>query len=216
MSDEDKNPKLSKEDAALWQKIKESLDKPGPPKDKPSSQPKKAQSQTKDSPAAPPTTADFAKMLDEEQHPKPHNKPSETPTLSTPRPKSKPTKTPAPLKVERFNPQDARNLAAGKQDIEGIIDLHGHRQTEAEQALRTFVKRAQRDGKRFILVITGKGQHKDDHDRPFDINAREIGVLRRKVPHWLEDMPDAVVSYKTAHKNHGGIGALYVRLRRLK
>ena len=202
----DKENPLSKEDAALWQKVKNSLDPSTPIK-------KKAQPQSK--PKTTPTTSDFAKLLDEDQS-RPA-KPTQAPKLpaeTTTKPRKK-TAKPIP-KIESFNPQDSRNLSSGKQSIEGIIDLHGHRQAEAEQALRSFVKRAQADGKRFILVITGKGQHKDDPDRPFELGAPEPGVLRRKVPNWLEDMSKTVLSYKTAHKNHGGSGALYVRLRRLK
>ena len=209
----DKKPPLSKEDAALWQKVKDSLDQSTPAK-KTSKSPG-AQPTEQTSPTKPPTTDDFAKLLDEDPSKRAQKNQQPKPQAKIPaRPKK--TITKPILKIENFNPQDSRNLSSGKQSIEGIIDLHGHRQAEAEQALRTFVKRAQADGKKFILVITGKGQHKDDPDRPFELGAPEPGVLRRKVPNWLDDMPETVVSYKTAHKNHGGSGALYVRLRRLK
>ncbi len=209
----DKKPPLSKEDAALWQKVKDSLDQSAPAKKTSKSPVGQPTEQT--SPTKPPSTDDFAKLLDEDPSRPTKQSQQPKPQIET-TPVSRQKTTKPILKIESFNPQDSRNLSSGKQPIEGIIDLHGHRQAEAEHALRTFVKRAQADGKRVILVITGKGQHKDDPDRPFELDAPEPGVLRRKVPIWLEDMPETVVSYKTAHNNHGGSGALYVRLRRLK
>ena len=55
--------------------------------------------------------------------------------------------------------------------------------------------------KRLVLVITGKS-----------------GVLRRQVPQWLNlpDLRNVVVGFETAAIGHGGEGALYVRLRRMK
>jgi DNA-nicking Smr family endonuclease len=77
-------------------------------------------------------------------------------------------------------------------------------QNEAYAALLRFLERAQADGRRIALVVTGK-------DR-----GGERGVLRRQVPLWLE-LPAfraLVVGFDNAHAGHGGDGALYVRLRR--
>jgi DNA-nicking Smr family endonuclease len=62
----------------------------------------------------------------------------------------------------------------------------------------------------FVLVITGKGRIGGDE--------RETGVLRRQVPHWLElpEFRTIVVGYEQAHIAHGGAGALYVRVRRVR
>ena len=65
------------------------------------------------------------------------------------------------------------------------------------------------EGKRTLLVVTGKGAGGDD---PY----AERGVLRRSVPHWLR-MPELrplVVGFEEAAHHHGGGGALYIRLRR--
>jgi DNA-nicking Smr family endonuclease len=72
-----------------------------------------------------------------------------------------------------------------------------------------FVRRAQANGAKFALVITGKGARSGDAER---------GVLRRQVPLWLQlpDLRDAVVGFEEAHVAHGGEGALYVRLRRAR
>jgi DNA-nicking Smr family endonuclease len=102
-------------------------------------------------------------------------------------------------------------LRRGRQGIEGVVDLHGLRQSEAHQVLRGFLHRSQAAGLKVVLVITGKGGAPTD-DSPFG----ERGVLRRMVPHWLRlpDLRPVVVGFEEAAAHHGGGGALYVRLRR--
>jgi DNA-nicking Smr family endonuclease len=106
--------------------------------------------------------------------------------------------------------RDKARLARGRHDIDARIDLHGMTQARAHRALLAFLHRAHGDGATFVLVITGKGRLGGD--------ARETGVLRRQVPHWLE-LPEfraIVVGYEQAHIAHGGEGALYVRVRRVR
>ena len=84
-------------------------------------------------------------------------------------------------------------------------------QAQAHAALVRFLRRAQADGAKFALVVTGKGSRSAD-------GAGERGVLRRQVPLWLQlpELRDAVVGFEEAHVTHGGEGALYVRLRRTR
>jgi len=103
-------------------------------------------------------------------------------------------------------------LGAGRISVDASIDLHGMRQREAHGALKAFLARAQAQGHRHVLVITGKGG-KREIDGSF-----ERGVLNREAPRWLSE-PEFrawVVSFTPASKRHGGEGALYVRLRRNK
>jgi DNA-nicking Smr family endonuclease len=102
-------------------------------------------------------------------------------------------------------------LARGRDAIDARIDLHGMTQTEAHHALASFLRRAQSDGARTVLVVTGKGAGKNGRD---DYVAR--GVLRRQVPLWLglPEFRPLIVGFDEAHASHGGQGALYVRLRR--
>ena len=107
-----------------------------------------------------------------------------------------------------------RALATGKAEIEARIDLHGMRQAEAHAAISIFLQRAHLAGQRYVLVITGKGGAKGaDDDMAY---GSEKGVLKRAVPHWLEDpmLRAMIVGFGPAHVRHGGAGALYVRLRR--
>jgi DNA-nicking Smr family endonuclease len=121
-------------------------------------------------------------------------------------------KAPSLPGVASFDRREARRLGAGRLSVDARIDLHGMRQREAYGSLKAFLARAQGQGHKHVLVITGKGG-KRDHDGSF-----ERGVLNREVPRWLSE-PDFrawVVSFTSASKRHGGEGALYVRLRRSK
>lgn len=102
-----------------------------------------------------------------------------------------------------------QKLARGNLPIDAAIDLHGLHQPEAHRALHAFLSRAQREGGKIVLVVTGKGE-----TRPAE--GFETGVLRRVVPLWLKapEWRGLVVGFEEAGRPHGGSGALYVRLRR--
>ncbi len=99
----------------------------------------------------------------------------------------------------------AERLRKGDLAIERRIDLHGMTQDHAHAVLDRFIAGAWRDGKRMLLVITGKG----------NVGAGG-GVLRRSVPRWLAvgDHAARVLRIEPAQPRHGGTGALYVLLRR--
>ena len=103
-------------------------------------------------------------------------------------------------------------MARGRDAIDARIDLHGMTQSEAHDALVRFVRRAQSNGARLVLVVTGKGSG------PSRDGERERGVLRRQVPLWLAlpEFRPLIVGFDEAHVAHGGEGALYVRLRRIR
>ena len=106
--------------------------------------------------------------------------------------------------------REKSSLSRGKKQIDARIDLHGMTQYGAHLALLNFLHRAHRDGMTFVLVITGKGRTVGPES--------ERGILRRQVPLWLS-LPEfrmLVVGYEEAGIGHGGEGALYVRVRRLR
>jgi DNA-nicking Smr family endonuclease len=125
---------------------------------------------------------------------------------------------PAPVRAPKappLAPLDRRlkqKVARGKEPIDARIDLHGMTQSEAHHALVRFLRSAQRDGARMVLVITGKGA------RPGADPFAERGVLKRQVPLWLEsaELRPVVIGFEQASTGHGGQGALYVRLRRAR
>lgn len=142
--------------------------------------------------------------------PAPVAKPEASPRTAPSRPATAPKPKPAPglAPIER---RQKKKLARGSAPIDARLDLHGCTQSEAHAALLQFLRRAQGNGARYVLVITGKGRAGRD-------GLREAGVLKRQVPQWLA-MPEFrgyVVGFDDASAAHGGEGALYVRLRRLR
>lgn len=146
-----------------------------------------------------------------------------SPVPKPPLPKPRPAKPPLDQPVSRSPAAPARpplnmdrktfaRMTRGKLTPERRIDLHGMTLDRAHGALTRFILTAQADGKRMVLVITGKGRP----DRSPDPVPQARGVLRRQVPHWLEIPPlaQAVLQITPAHLRHGGDGALYVYLRK--
>lgn len=132
------------------------------------------------------------------------------PASPPPRPPAR-SKPPPPKPAPPLAPLGRRlkqQVARGSSPIDARIDLHGMTQDRAHQALLRFLRGAQADQSRLVLVITGKGARADEH------GGR--GVLKRQVPLWLA-LPEFrayVIGFESAHGSHGGEGALYVRVRR--
>ncbi len=114
-------------------------------------------------------------------------------------------KSPPPLSP--LGSRTKQRVARGKESIDGRLDLHGLTQSEAHATLLRFLRTASSREARLVLVITGKGGR--DGER---------GVLKRQVPQWLS-LPEFrafVVGFEDAHRTHGGEGALYLRIRRVR
>ncbi len=98
-----------------------------------------------------------------------------------------------------------RKIARGRLALEARIDLHDMFQSEAHAMLHDFLVRAHQRGLRHVLVITGKGS-----------SLGSEGALKRAVPMWFSkpEFSPLISSFETAALQHGGEGALYVRLSR--
>jgi DNA-nicking Smr family endonuclease len=130
-----------------------------------------------------------------------------------------PRRPPPPLPRTDLDRRHTRRIASGKVEIDARIDLHGLRQSDAHMRLRGFLLDAHARGLKTVLVITGKGGEAQKGDyMPDAFGQPRRGVLRRNVPAWLDepDLRAVVVGYTTAGVRHGGEGALYVQLRRLR
>jgi DNA-nicking Smr family endonuclease len=155
---------------------------------------------------------------DSPQRPRAQEKPAAPPRAVAP--PAKIAKTPAgPPPLAPLDRRKARQIGSGRIEVEARIDLHGMRQSEAHTALRRFLTQAYAGGRRWVLVITGKGTPpaRGSQEEPDDGASRgERGVLRRSVPHWLAEpeLRSIVVGFTAAAIRHGGDGALYVQLRR--
>ncbi len=117
------------------------------------------------------------------------------------------TRQPVAMDRKRFG-----QMKKGRLSPEARIDLHGMTIAQAHPALQRFILDAAADGRRLVLVITGKGKTRPDHG---PIPERH-GVLRHQVPHWLGTAPlkPHVLQITEAHLKHGGGGAFYVYLRK--
>lgn len=125
------------------------------------------------------------------------------------------TPKPPVLPVDRGNEKRVRK---GRVEIDGRLDLHGLTQDIALRTLRNFLAMAYRDGYKTVLVITGKGlKARERESEPWE-NHDEPGVLKRKLPEWLgnPEFRQWVSGYAIAHLRHGGGGAFYVTMRRVK
>ena len=96
-----------------------------------------------------------------------------------------------------------RQLKRGDLRPEARLDLHGQTVAEAGAQLSHFLEDALAGGLRCVCVVHGKG-HRSAEGRP---------VLKAQVNQWLRDTP-AVLAFSSAQPKDGGMGALYVLLRR--
>lgn len=116
----------------------------------------------------------------------------------------------APGVVDGLDRRQADRFKRGQLTIDNRLDLHGFTQHEAHAELQAFLARSQEQGHRVVLLITGKGQRGPLEER--------TGVLRRLVPEWLNEpaMRRRIVALTPARPQHGGDGAYYLYLKKLR
>ena len=103
---------------------------------------------------------------------------------------------------QRFLP----NLRNGVYSIQGSIDLHGLSRIEARQAVEDFLLRMSRERSCCVKIVHGRG-----------INSpSDKAVLKELLQRWLATrrMSHCVLAYASAPYPDGGVGAIYVLLRR--
>ena len=138
---------------------------------------------------------------------------AETRAVARPHAAVRASATPKP--APRLAPLDRRQkqrLARGTEAIDARIDLHGRTQGEAHAALLRFLRSAQADGAKFVLVITGKGARAT---RACGASAA-CSSARCRCGCGCPNSAAYVVGFEEAHVGHGGEGALYVRVRRAR
>jgi DNA-nicking Smr family endonuclease len=142
---------------------------------------------------------------------------------ATPKPKPTPAIPPAPVRAPSSKPtgldgRTAERLRRGMLEPEARLDLHGLTEETAHRALMIFLRSAAARGLRLVIVVTGKGLKPSAPDEPFDmeLNQRTRGILKTMTPRWLAEpeLAHFVADVRTAHRRHGGAGALYVYLRK--
>jgi DNA-nicking Smr family endonuclease len=100
-----------------------------------------------------------------------------------------------------------RRLRRGEFAVQAHVDLHGLTREEARGELESFLSRARQGGKRCVLVVHGRGLHSKD----------QMPVLKDALKRWMNTarFADHVLAFATARPHDGGLGAVYVLLRRL-
>jgi len=100
-----------------------------------------------------------------------------------------------------------RRLRRGDFAVQAHVDLHGLTREEARTELESFLARSRQGGKRCVLVVHGRGLHSKD----------QMPVLKDALKRWMRTarFSDHVLAFATARPHDGGLGAVYVLLRRL-
>lgn len=128
-----------------------------------------------------------------------------------PSPRARPTHT-------GIDGRTSERLRRGALEPQSRLDLHGLTEAAAHRTLERFLQDAHVQGLRLVLVVTGKGLKPAADDEPFDLelHLRARGVLRTMVPRWLKEaaLAPLVADVRSAHRRHGGAGALYIYLRK--
>jgi DNA-nicking Smr family endonuclease len=122
----------------------------------------------------------------------------------------------APSGPSGVNGATQDRLRKGLVEPDAHIDLHGMTQAVAHRTLVSWLSAAHRRGYRLVVVVTGKGNPKNDENAPW--MASPHGVLKQMVPRWLNEpgLAALIAHVRSAHVKHGGDGALYVYLRKAR
>jgi DNA-nicking Smr family endonuclease len=93
------------------------------------------------------------------------------------------------------------------------LDLHGHTLAAAHQRLDHGLTQAKALGARVVLLVTGKPRPTEAADR-----GERRGAIRAKILDWLAAGSHAasIAAVRHAHRRHGGEGALYLVLKRVR
>ncbi len=129
-------------------------------------------------------------------------------------PKGAPKKKSTGSGPSGINGATQERLRKGLIEPDAHIDLHVMTQAVARRTLFTWLSNAHRRGHRLVVVVTGKGNPRNDENASW--MASPHGVLKQMVPRWLNEpeLAALIAHVRPAHVKHGGDGALYVYLRK--
>ncbi|MFT2099625.1 DNA endonuclease SmrA [Marinomonas sp. 2405UD66-6] len=111
------------------------------------------------------------------------------------------------LEYKRSGVQDGvfKRLRQGKYGIEARLDLHNHTVAQAREQVYQFVDDCMRNDIRVAIIVHGKGERTPDPE--------SRAMLKSHINKWLRDL-DAVMAFHSAQRYHGGLGAVYVLLKK--
>lgn len=118
-----------------------------------------------------------------------------------------------PLEHDGLDASWERRLARGLVAPDFTLDLHGHGLDAAHARLDRGLSLALAQQARLVLVITGRPRPVEAADR-----GSRRGAIRAKLLDWLAAGPHAsrIAAVRGAHQRHGGAGAVYLVLKRVK
>ncbi|HUI26349.1 MAG TPA: Smr/MutS family protein [Candidatus Kryptonia bacterium] len=104
------------------------------------------------------------------------------------------------------DPRLVRRLRAGEFAYQAHLDLHRLTVADARSEFDRFMTAARQGGLRCVLIIHGRGRNSKD----------QVPILKPRVVSWLAHGQWArfVLAFASARACDGGVGALYVLLRR--
>ncbi|MEB6377478.1 DNA endonuclease SmrA [Leclercia adecarboxylata] len=110
-----------------------------------------------------------------------------------------------PLAFQRDGVQQGviDKLRSGKYPRQASLTLLRQPVEQCRQQLFTFIRQAERDGLRNLIIIHGKGRDDNSH----------ANIVRSYLARWLTEF-EAVQAFCVAQPYHGGSGACYVALRK--
>lgn len=99
-----------------------------------------------------------------------------------------------------------KKLRRGKYALQAELDLHGLDRSQARQELDRFIQECCRRELTCVRVIHGKGNN----------SPGNVSILKKYLPFWLSSrrLSRFIVAYTSARPVDGGIGAVYILLRK--
>ncbi|MBF0609408.1 MAG: Smr/MutS family protein [Candidatus Magnetobacterium sp. LHC-1] len=96
------------------------------------------------------------------------------------------------------------HLHEGRYSVQDFLDLHGSTLAEAELIITDFIKESVRKSHRCVKIIHGRG-----------LRSPNGPVLKNAITGWLSGrMRKYVMAFATAPQYDGGLGALYILLKK--
>ena len=187
---------LSPEEVQMWRRLAATITPLHPPARVPVS--------TKPLPVAPPAPP----------KPVPRVRGRVPPPLPAPPPP--PARNP-PLSAKGLDGSWDKKLAKGPIAPDRTVDLHGLTLDAAHARLDFAIAEALAGQARVILLIAGKPRPHGDHDKAnHSDRGQRRGAIRAKLLDWLAASRHAprIAAVRPAQPRHGGVGAVYVVLRR--
>lgn len=108
------------------------------------------------------------------------------------------------FKNDGIQPQVFKNLKQAKYTFDYHLDLHRMTVSEARTIIYELVSSAEVEDFRCLLITHGKGERNPQPAR-----------LKSYVNHWLKQI-EQVIAFHSALPRHGGVGSVYVLLKKPK